>query len=54
MAFFRNLFGSKNDETQTNGLENASFAIKLESFIKDLLDSDSYIPRSSYNKFIAQ
>ncbi|MBC6713772.1 hypothetical protein [Treponema sp. Marseille-Q3903] len=36
-----------NDETQTNGLENTSFAIKLESFIKDLLDSDSYIPRSS-------
>lgn len=54
MAFFRNLFGSKNDETQTNGLESTSFAIKLESFIKDLLDSDSYIPRSSYNKFIAQ
>lgn len=54
MAFFRNLFGNKNDETQTNDLENTSFAIKLESFIKDLLDSDSYIPRSSYNKFIAQ
>lgn len=54
MAFFKNLFGSKNDETQTNGLENASFAEKLDKFITDLLDSDSYIPRSKYNSFISQ
>lgn len=54
MAFFKKLFGSKNDETQTNGLENASFAEKLDKFITDLLASDSYIPRSKYNSFISQ
>lgn len=54
MAFFKNLFGNKNDETQTNGLENASFAEKLDKFITDLLASDSFIPRSKYNSFISQ